>query len=1248
MRRLNMWAGIVVASVLVSCLPGRAQDDFERSVAAETKGSIDALLSLYDEQANTMLPILIPDESGSIRQVIDFGRVTINEQSGDFPEAFLNLLSAKGVYNADYDVMTYPILIILDERTHDYMLSAHDGTELLRVERPKDYDPLWYTIAYFKQRDLQPTRQEFKAHALMYNPARIVGLMDLVTAEGARAIAVADSDALAASLLQPPPPMMLLAGGPYVDSLSIEGIVLNSPTNGYITLTVGYPSGMQGVPLDIIGCDDLMDWNWSVLASTNAPGGTNRFEYVISPIATNREFVTVYRTDVPAGDTDGDGVPNGEERFLDGSDADNPDDPANIKGMISYTTGHGGGGQTGVIYVVAVTNLSDWSTDVSDSVAVTGAYHIIKVPHGDYFIKAWRDSDGNGLVETYEATGMYYSAAITVTSQWTGIDVSLTDPDSDADLMGDWWEDYYFEGLFRTATGDQDIDKLQNLYEYYLGSNPVEASPVDSDGDGMYDDWERYYGLDRFSDDAEADADGDGFSNLAEFQQTPATDPQDKDSHPVYFVDVTATAFPGAGSLASSQNAAWGDYDNDGDPDLYLSTGLWRNDSGTFTNIPNTAFGPGLWLDTNNDGYLDIFSWAAGSVTNWGLYTNRIPAGVEGFAKDTIFPVPPRYGSTPGFSSRGACPVDLDSDGHIDLYVGGYESWETNLPSRISYRDTMVRNMRGITGSTTSIWEISYQDAIHSASDIGAHQFRTTDKANPAKRTKGITACDYDEDGDTDIHVSVYRTSGNRLWSGLVGRRHFDAGGFLDISGFGNSIGSVWGDLDNDGYFDLFTANLRHDSTPQYDDSQFYRNLGPADGYRFANMTDDVNLPWQEADSNPTMADFDRDGDLDLFVTCSTGGYPGRGRLFRNDGQWLFTEVTDSSGLPTNTSGQGTDQNAWTDFNGDGALDLFTGGKLYRNRTSAGNWIKLKLNGDGSVVNRAAVGTVVEIYLGGKTLVRQVEGAVGEGNQNSPVLHFGLATNAGPLNVTIRWPGHSGTIVTNLAVNQSHTLNYTSPANDNFANAVPLPGLSGRLTIRNGSATLETGEPEHMSSGTGSKRSIWWRFSPPTNGYLTVRCPEEYFTHQPSVLLALYRGTVLTNLVELKKSSSRGLYVIPVEAEQNYRLAAADLSAGVTNRTIALEWAFETTGLWRVDATYANDNVYWPSEKWVTQAPSGTPAGTRPFGITASDLPDGSIASPARLLFWPQPGTRRRHPFWMRGEACFGAWLSGNPQPRGN
>ena len=81
--------------------------------------------------------------------------------------------------------------------------------------------------------------------------------------------------------------------------------------------------------------------------------------------------------------------------------------------------------------------------------------------------------------------------------------------------------------------------------------------------------------------------------------------------------------------------------------------------------------------------------------------------------------------------------------------------------------------------------------------------------------------------------------------------------------------------------------------------------------------------------------------------------------------------------------------------------------------------------GDGQMTNRDAVGAQVRIDLGDKTLVRQVGSGTGEGNQNDPTLHFELGTATGPVDLDILWPGGMTTQVTNVAVDQLHTIPFT-------------------------------------------------------------------------------------------------------------------------------------------------------------------------------------------------------------------------------
>jgi enediyne biosynthesis protein E4 len=212
---------------------------------------------------------------------------------------------------------------------------------------------------------------------------------------------------------------------------------------------------------------------------------------------------------------------------------------------------------------------------------------------------------------------------------------------------------------------------------------------------------------------------------------------------------------------------------------------------------------------------------------------------------------------------------------------------------------------------------------------------------------------------------------------------------------YGHTIGSAWGDLDNDGHLDLFVGNFSH--PPDYQDrSQFLRNKGPKGKYHFEDMTKTAKLRWQESYASPTLGDFDNDGWLDIYFTTV---YPGdKSVLYRNRGQWIFSEIKDGGGLSLPQSYQA----AWADFDNDGQLDIVTGGKLFRNLGTKNHWLKIRLEGTGKT-NRAAIGSQVRITLGEQTLTRQVEGATGQGNQNDLTLHFGLGVRTDPVEVEIRW-----------------------------------------------------------------------------------------------------------------------------------------------------------------------------------------------------------------------------------------------------
>ena len=430
-------------------------------------------------------------------------------------------------------------------------------------------------------------------------------------------------------------------------------------------------------------------------------------------------------------------------------------------------------------------------------------------------------------------------------------------------------------------------------------------------------------------------------------------------------------------------HAAWGDVDQDGDPDLWDGATLWLNDDGQFVASGLSASGRGQFGDMDGDGDLDLYTFT-GDAT---LYRNL----GEGSWEQVADAFPP----TGIVSSVGSALGDFDGDARIDVYIGAYEG--------NGYEPDVV--CVGWGDGTFESWWVEPPSGPY------------TPYTKPGR---GVTACDFDEDGDLDVYVSNYRLEQNTLW------RNDGSGGFEDVArdvgaagiddgwdaSFGHSIGSAWGDLDDDGDFDLFVGNFSHPDAYQ-DRPQFLENLGAEGGWQFADRSADAALAWQESFASPALGDFDNDGDLDLFyTTVYAGNYP---VLLRNDGDWRFTDITGEAGL----AGIGpTYQAAWADVDRDGDLDLVSGQRLWVNRGTSNHWLQVKLVGNGHEANTTALGAQARIALDGRVVTRQVEAGTGEGNANDAVLHFGLASATGPVDVAVRWPDGSEQVLTGIGVDQ--------------------------------------------------------------------------------------------------------------------------------------------------------------------------------------------------------------------------------------
>ncbi|MBN2542806.1 VCBS repeat-containing protein [bacterium] len=457
------------------------------------------------------------------------------------------------------------------------------------------------------------------------------------------------------------------------------------------------------------------------------------------------------------------------------------------------------------------------------------------------------------------------------------------------------------------------------------------------------------------------------------------------------FTEVASDVGLGGGSLVS-----WGDYDNDNDEDLLAGGTLYRNDRGHFTNVTAEAGisggGGATWGDYDNDGYLDFYVCAG--ANNDKLWHNL----GDGTFEDVTVAAGNLYDPYPS----AACGWgDYDNDGDIDLYVANAEFWSDTLVEH--YPDIFYKN----NGDGT------FTDATE---EVG---MGVVD--DPPLYGRGVAWCDFDKDGDQDIYISNYRLCPNYLWvnngDGTFSEEAIARGvAGVRISGYyGHTIGSCWGDINNDGLFDLFASNLAHPRFIDFSDkSMMYFNQG-APFYVFEDIREYAGITYYETHSSPAFADYDNDGWIDLFITCVYVGY--YSFLYKNNHDMTFTNVNYESGVYLD-NGWGC---AWADYDNDGDMDLAARPNgplyLYRNNGNPNNWIKFKLVG--TVSNAFGIGAVVKVKCGDMWQMRQVEAGTGtQGCQNSMIQHFGLADASIVDTVIILW----STGIVDTAVNL--------PAND--------------------------------------------------------------------------------------------------------------------------------------------------------------------------------------------------------------------------
>lgn len=403
---------------------------------------------------------------------------------------------------------------------------------------------------------------------------------------------------------------------------------------------------------------------------------------------------------------------------------------------------------------------------------------------------------------------------------------------------------------------------------------------------------------------------------------------------------------------------AVGDYDGDGDPDLYAgrdSGAVWlRNQSGRFEDqmppaLPRDLGAPlaAIFADHDNDGRLDLF------VT--GLRRNALLRNAgDGRFEDRTGPA--GLSGPPG--GHRALFLDADHDGDLDLFLavpGGNRLYRNNLDGTFSDQTAAS----GLAGAAS-------RDAAFG---------------------------DFDDDGDLDLFVVNQRAS-NALYTNQRAGRFADVAQTSGLVTQGGSGAVAAGDYDNDGALDLFVAG---GAGGQH---TLYRNRG--DGTFAPDLRSRGALRALEAVAGHDAAffDFDNDGFLDLLFVGEAPAAGARGLfLFHNDGTGRFEDR--SSVLPADL-GSGR-RAVVTDFGDDGDLDilLMTAEghvRLLRNDGGDANpYLNLRLLGlrtGSGKNNHFGIGAKVELKAGDQYQLRVV---------TDPVTHFGLGPRLKADVVRIRW-----------------------------------------------------------------------------------------------------------------------------------------------------------------------------------------------------------------------------------------------------
>ena len=463
------------------------------------------------------------------------------------------------------------------------------------------------------------------------------------------------------------------------------------------------------------------------------------------------------------------------------------------------------------------------------------------------------------------------------------------------------------------------------------------------------------------------------------------------------------------------------DFDGDGWQDIYFVNGrdlynrgisvnnaLYRNNhDGTFTDVTEkagvagTGYGLGcVWGDFDNDGFPDLF------VTQYGrnvLYRNN--------GNGTFTDVTDKAGvagNESGAFHSGATFFDYDRDGWLDLYVGSY----------VALGDKRYCQLGDVLSSCAPSEYRGSPDALYHNNRDGTFTNVTAAAKiyQPDGKNLSVAAADYDDDGWPDLFVAndglnayLYHNERNGTFKeiGLVTGMALNAQGRV-MAAMCISLG----DYDNDGRLDLYISDFQRSS------DHVWHNDGK--GF-FAEVSDQAGItrPTRDVLSfGGGFFDYDNDGWLDLFIANghvypeveqATPGthYRQINSLFHNEGNGKFAEVGKLAGTGFGTPyvGRGV---AFADFDNDGFMDVVVANNgdsplvLHNSGGNGNHFLNFRLLGTKS--NRDSMGARIRVVAATMSQIREIAGGGSYLSQSDLRANFGLGKAGRAETVEVSWP----------------------------------------------------------------------------------------------------------------------------------------------------------------------------------------------------------------------------------------------------